>query len=779
MAVVSSKNWVSRPFFFIFFCLLFSIANEGTAENQPLIVGYYPYWSTFREPSTLAESRVELLTHLIYSSVNVNQDGTLASFDQFADYGQTEAADTHLGKGNLSAIKLLKERNPELKVLFSVGTWLGSSHFSSLFSVPEKRDQFLNSSLNLIQNYGFDGLEIDWRYPVIGGPEGSERSPADLENLLQFAKRFKSACRDCPLFLTAPVVSRQRPKWPFRRLNSFIDAYVPLTSDYTGPWSSETGHASPLYESPNSPAPSINGTISQLMEEGVPPEKLVIRVSASGAGWNRVAPYNQGLNQTAQGPIYTIWDNETSGATGSVPYLNLQVLLQRNQFEPHWDNETKSFYAWQPESGQFISIEEPRSLMEKLHYISRHNLAGIALWDLPSDTTDETSLLTRSHQYFFGLEAFWFGVVDTLRGHWVWLVSLLIGAVASYAFVTLKRAQQAKQQEIHSIEVIQRSAKILPPHLDQLIFLLRHPPATLLPKIPDPDQQVLHRLQIGSAQLQYQLLPIWMVVNNGSPSVNLPSTRLEQDKPVPDRKKQETETAREQKTNACEFQSLIQFTGLVGQQTSLEKMLETLFHFLNQDSRIETLGLYQEDSLVKGEDIGGFNIEVQADKPIHISTDKRQGVVCNPDLADQKLHINFTSPLTSQEEAYFRALSQQLVFARQQLRELTKQPQLLSDIYQIAKRKDQLLFIRGEKGYSGIYCSNEREPCYVFLRLRHIRQYFPDLLHPVHRSYLVNPKQVLSVDKQNKKWTLLVAGHQIPISKSRVNALMKAFPAWF
>ncbi|MFV8783766.1 glycosyl hydrolase family 18 protein [Microbulbifer sp. SA54] len=779
MAVISSKNWASRPFLFILILLIYPIPNQATADNQPLIIGYYPYWSTFRDPSTLAESRVELLTHLIYSSVNVNQDGALVSFDQFADYGQAQINDNDPGKGNFSAIRTLKERNPELKILFSVGTWFGSSHFSSLFSAPEKRDQFLSSSLALIQHYGFDGLEIDWRYPIIGGPEGSEKSPADLEYLLQFAEQFKKACNNCPLFLTVPVLSRQRPNWPFPRLNSYIDAYIPLTSDYTGPWNSKTGHSSPLYESPNSPAPSIDGTITKLIEEGAPPDKLVMRVSATGAGWNKVAPYKEGLYQPAEGPIYTIWDNETTGATGTVPYLNLKTLLERDQFESHWDDDTKSYYAWQPETRQFISIEEPRSLVEKLHYVSKRDLAGIALWDLPSDTTNESSLLKQGHRYFYAQEAFWFELVDSLREHWVWLVSMLIGMIGSYGFITLNKARQARQQEIQSIVAIQKSTRMLPSHLEQLIFLLRHPPTTLHRKLPTSSQQALHQLQISSAQLQYQMLPLWSVANENPVHLKPSSSRPTLGRPQINRVSPLNDIDCEEKTTVCELQSLAQFTGMVGQQTSLEKMLETLFHFLNQDSRIESLGLYLDDSLVKGEDIGGFNIEIQADRPIQLSADRRHGVVCSPDLADQKIHIQFVSPLSNQEEAYFRALSQQLISARQQLRELTRQPQLLSDIYQIAKRKDHLLFIRGEKGYSGIYCSNEREPCYVYLRLRHIRQYFPDILHPVHRSYLVNPRQVLSAERQNKKWILMMAGHQVPVSKTRINALMNEFPDWF
>lgn len=61
----------------------------------------------------------------------------------------------------------MKEKNPNLKVLLSVGG--GSDGMAELFSGiagdPAKRGAFIGSAYYFISTYNFDGLDIDWEYP--------------------------------------------------------------------------------------------------------------------------------------------------------------------------------------------------------------------------------------------------------------------------------------------------------------------------------------------------------------------------------------------------------------------------------------------------------------------------------------------------------------------------------------------------------------------------------------------------------------------------------------
>ena len=60
----------------------------------------------------------------------------------------------------------LKERNPDLKVLFSVGGWTaGGWVFSQMAETAERRRMFTASVLHFLTYFGLDGMDLDWEMP--------------------------------------------------------------------------------------------------------------------------------------------------------------------------------------------------------------------------------------------------------------------------------------------------------------------------------------------------------------------------------------------------------------------------------------------------------------------------------------------------------------------------------------------------------------------------------------------------------------------------------------
>ena len=83
----------------------------------------------------------------------------------------------------------LKNTNPNLKVVLSVGGWnFGTEKMTAMLATPENRNEFVTTSITFLRDRNFDGLDLDFEYP------GSRGSPAeDKERFTSLVQELRSA----------------------------------------------------------------------------------------------------------------------------------------------------------------------------------------------------------------------------------------------------------------------------------------------------------------------------------------------------------------------------------------------------------------------------------------------------------------------------------------------------------------------------------------------------------------------------------------------------------
>ena len=139
--------------------------KEAPSSDKKIIVGYVPGFRGVLDQLSIDASK---LTHINYAFVNVQ--------DSMAWLTNMET-DTI----NFRILNQLKEVNPGLKILISIGGWSWSGNFSDAVLTPESRKKFARTSVEIVADYELDGVDIDWEYPGQIGDNNVFR-PEDRQN---------------------------------------------------------------------------------------------------------------------------------------------------------------------------------------------------------------------------------------------------------------------------------------------------------------------------------------------------------------------------------------------------------------------------------------------------------------------------------------------------------------------------------------------------------------------------------------------------------------------
>jgi len=66
--------------------------------------------------------------------------------------------------------------------MISIGGWTWSGLFSDVAATEASRQIFCESAVEFAVKWGFDGIDIDWEYPVEGGLPDNHHRPEDRDN---------------------------------------------------------------------------------------------------------------------------------------------------------------------------------------------------------------------------------------------------------------------------------------------------------------------------------------------------------------------------------------------------------------------------------------------------------------------------------------------------------------------------------------------------------------------------------------------------------------------
>ncbi|MBU3813959.1 MAG: ThuA domain-containing protein [Candidatus Bacteroides intestinipullorum] len=297
-----------------------------TPSDSKVVVAYVTSWSdVMPDPACM--------THINYAFGHVNDtfDGVRVDNEE-----------------RLRAIVALKKQNPDLHVLLSVGGW-GSGHFSEMAADEIHRKAFSRACKQLVDDFGLDGIDIDWEYPT-SDAAGISASPDDRENFTRLMADLREALGSGKELTLAASAGAEYID--YKEVLPYVDFVNIMSYDMaTAP-----KHHSALYPSEHSGDMTASGAVEAHLKAGVPPSKLVMGLPFYGRGGENYPDFRDYKDVSAADGYVERWDS-----VAQVPYLA--------------DRDGRLVFGF----------ENPRSLGIKCRYILEQDLLGGMYWDYAGD----------------------------------------------------------------------------------------------------------------------------------------------------------------------------------------------------------------------------------------------------------------------------------------------------------------------------------------------------------------------------------------------------------
>lgn len=345
--------------------------EKNTTDSKYRKVGYYAAWARYSGFSP-AKLDPNSLTHINYAFANIGSDLKIT-------LGYPD-----IDEKNIQELNDLKKRNSKLKTLIAVGGWSWSAKFSDAALTDTSRKTFADSIVDFIVKYGFDGVDIDWEYPVSGGLSTNGRRPEDKQNFTLLMKLLREkldarGAKDGKQYLL--TFAGAAGEWYLNniepgKLGQYVDYVNLMTYDFHGTWEDKTDFVAPLYVDTSLPGAAYKAGVASSIEawikSGISKAKLNMGIPFYGYIYKSVAATNDGLNQTYSG-----------GA--SISYANIAAnYLKDSSYTRFFHPISKA--PWLFNGSTFITYEDEESIAHKAEYIRQLGLGGAMIWEISQDS---------------------------------------------------------------------------------------------------------------------------------------------------------------------------------------------------------------------------------------------------------------------------------------------------------------------------------------------------------------------------------------------------------
>ncbi|PVD39536.1 hypothetical protein C0Q70_02170 [Pomacea canaliculata] len=246
-------------------------------------------------------------------------------------------------------IQRLKINNPQLKTMLSVGGWdVGSLPFSILVSDSSSIREFAETTTKFLREHGFDGLDVDWRFPT---QRGGQR---------QDGARFTLLLKDIRVEFERESVESGKTRL--------------MLSVVVGSSKSVVDYGYEILE-----VTKYRWTADYWLKKVPDPAVVNLGLSFHAVTFLLTSLNNDSLGAPASGPGRVGTFTFTKGRLAFFEVCLLQALGARKKYEASYQ------VPYLVHRDLWVAYEDRDSLTAKVRFIREVGVGGVAVWYIDED----------------------------------------------------------------------------------------------------------------------------------------------------------------------------------------------------------------------------------------------------------------------------------------------------------------------------------------------------------------------------------------------------------
>lgn len=374
-------NWFVYP---IYLSVFLSNKLKINSLRRGIYSGNY-------QPQSLPVSQ---LTRIHYAFADINtENGSVVSSDSYADLEKHYSTDSWAESGNnaygcVKQLYLLKKQDRSLKVLLSIGGWTYSEKFSPVAADVTLRQNFISSTVELVTDWGFDGVDIDWEFNAYDAASHDAKNFVLLLQELRYSFDEWATMHAPGYHFLITVASPTGPatynQLEISDMAQYVDSWNLMSYDYAGSWSDTSGHGSNIYfNSANMDATpySTDQAVAAYLDRGVAASSILMGLPLYGRSFEETSGIGKAYNGVGPG--------DGTFGLGQWRYKD----LPRSGATEFFDDVSVASFSYDSSTQELISYDNIRSTVAKSTYLKTKGLGGAMFWSADSDKTGDDSLV--------------------------------------------------------------------------------------------------------------------------------------------------------------------------------------------------------------------------------------------------------------------------------------------------------------------------------------------------------------------------------------------------